>query len=38
MRIVDLLAPEAIELGVSVASKPDAIEKLISFIVKKVLK
>ncbi|MBE6470552.1 MAG: PTS fructose transporter subunit IIC [Coriobacteriaceae bacterium] len=30
MRIVDLLAPEAIELGVSVASKPDAIEKLIS--------
>ena len=30
MRITDLLAPEAIELGVSVASKPDAIEKLIS--------
>ncbi|MDO4532387.1 MAG: fructose PTS transporter subunit IIB, partial [Coriobacteriia bacterium] len=30
MRIVDLLAPEAIELGVSVASKSDAIEKLIS--------
>ena len=30
MRIVDLLAPEAIELGVQVASKPDAIEKLIS--------
>ena len=30
MRIVDLLAPEAIELSVSVASKPDAIEKLIS--------
>ena len=30
MRITDLLAPEAIELGVSVASKPEAIEKLIS--------
>ena len=30
MRITDLLAPEAVELGVSVASKPDAIEKLIS--------
>ena len=30
MRITDLLAPEAIELGVSVASKPDAIDKLIS--------
>ena len=29
MRITDLLAPEAVELGVSVASKPDAIEKLI---------
>ena len=30
MRITDLLAPEAIELNVSVASKPDAIDKLIS--------
>ena len=30
MRITDLLSPQAIELGVSVASKPDAIEKLIS--------
>ena len=30
MRITDLLAPEAIELGVSVASKSEAIEKLIS--------
>ena len=30
MRITDLLAPEAVELGVSVASKSDAIEKLIS--------
>ena len=30
MRITDLLAPEAVELGVSVASKPEAIDKLIS--------
>jgi len=30
MRITDLLAPEAVELGVSVASKADAIDKLIS--------
>ncbi|MBR0406234.1 MAG: PTS sugar transporter subunit IIA [Eggerthellaceae bacterium] len=30
MRITDLLAPEAIELGVALASKNDAIEKLIS--------
>lgn len=30
MRITDLLSPQAIELGVSVASKPDAIAKLIS--------
>ena len=30
MRITDLLAPEAVELGVSVASKSDAIDKLIS--------
>lgn len=29
MRIIDLLAPEAIELGVSAASKSDAIDKLI---------
>ena len=30
MRITDLLAPNAIELGVALASKSDAIEKLIS--------
>ena len=30
MRITDLLAPNAIELGVALASKNDAIEKLIS--------
>ncbi|MBO4365330.1 MAG: PTS sugar transporter subunit IIA, partial [Eggerthellaceae bacterium] len=30
MRITDLLSPQAVELGVSVASRPDAIEKLIS--------
>ncbi len=30
MRITDLLSPQAVELGVSVASKSDAIEKLIS--------
>jgi len=30
MRITDLLAPEAVELGVSVASKSEAIDKLIS--------
>ena len=29
MRIIDLLAPEAIELGASAASKSDAIDKLI---------
>ena len=30
MRITDLLAPKAVELGVSVASKPAAIDKLIA--------
>lgn len=30
MRIVDLLSKDSIEIGVKVASKPDAIEKLIS--------
>ena len=30
MRITDLLSPQSIELGVKVASKAEAIEKLVS--------
>ena len=30
MRIIDLLKPEAIELGISVASKAEAIDKIVS--------